>query len=125
MHVGCARWQTDYVKVNEKKLRMCYFYPGQKANYDDEKISGEKVDHKDPVKNCFCRIHARAIQENKQKTEERTARWKREVAGGGYDSMSDVLDEESASPPQKPAKLQAEAILKKKKQRILDDSEEE
>ena len=39
-------------------MRMCYFYPGQFAGDDNV---GE---HPNPVSGCFCKTHAKAIQED-------------------------------------------------------------
>lgn len=64
MHVGCARWGSDYAKVNNKGLRLCYYFSGQPPTY-----SGED-EYQNPVSNCFCRTHAREIQEGLAKDRE-------------------------------------------------------
>mmetsp|Transcript_24953 Transcript_24953/g.42750 ORF Transcript_24953/g.42750 Transcript_24953/m.42750 type:complete len:915 (-) Transcript_24953:190-2934(-) len=58
VHVGCARWGgSDYAKVKNRTLRMCYYFPGMPPTY-----TGEDP-YMDPVSNCFCRRHAIEVQE--------------------------------------------------------------
>ena len=102
MHVGCARWGTsDYAKVKGKALRMCYYYPGQKADF-----KGDDVLYKDPVCDAFCRVHAREVMERIKDSIKH--------AGDG--------DSEEESPQTTVAKIIAE---KKKKNRFLEDSDED
>lgn len=112
MHVGCARWGSDYAKVNNKDLRLCYYFSGKPPTY-----SGED-EYKNPVSNCFCRIHAREIQEGMKRDREggsespNSKRARLDVAG---DSMINVssryeLDEST----EKERQLHV-AISKKKK----------
>ena len=62
MHVGCARWEAKKFKhvAGNKRIRMVYFYPGPFAgdNNADEEFP-------DPVAACFCRVHAKIIQEKR------------------------------------------------------------
>ena len=57
-----ARWDVkDRVSVlggQNRRMRMCYFYPGQFAG--DDNVSP----YASPVSGCFCKTHAKAIQED-------------------------------------------------------------
>ena len=106
VHVGCARWAThNYASVKGKSLRMCYFYPGQKADYD---YDGEGVIYQDPVCDVFCRVHAREVMD----------KMKEAVKGS--------VDEESEEEPESPeAKRKRVISEKKKKNKFLEDSDED
>jgi len=120
MHVGCARWGFDYAKVPKKRsLRLCYYFSGKPPTYsgDDE--------YKDPVSNCFCRFHAREIQDGMKKDREEGVR--SDVAHGDEDSMSNASKEqnESDDSTEKARKLHISISRKKNKKRIiLEDSDE-
>jgi hypothetical protein len=103
VHVGCARYATgNYAGVKGKSLRMCYFYPGQKAGYE-----GEDVLYKNPVCDAFCRVHAREVMEHMK-----------DAVKSAYDES----DGEPESPQAKAAKVIAE---KKKKNKFLDSDSDE
>ena len=104
MHVGCARWATsNYAAVKGKRLRMCYFYPGQKAGYE-----GEDFLYKNTVCDAFCRVHAREVMEHMR------------------DAVKSTHDEESEEEPESPQAKAAKIIAeKKKKNRFLEDSDED
>ncbi|KAL7518276.1 hypothetical protein ACHAWX_003122 [Stephanocyclus meneghinianus] len=108
MHVGCARWATgNYAGVKGKSLRMCYYYPGKEAGF-----CGEET-YQDPVCDIFCRVHAREVMEH----------------------MNDVVknmksvDEEASSDDNEcvssQTKLANDIAEKKKKNKFLEDSDEE
>jgi len=69
MHVGCARWKAKkYAPIaGNKRIRMTYFYPGQFSGDDD---ADEK--YPDAVSACFCREHAKIIQEKRYRVEEKS-----------------------------------------------------
>lgn len=101
VHVGCARWATkNYAAVKGKRLRMCYFYPGQTPDYE-----GADIMYKDPVCVAFCRIHAREVMEHMKRS---------------------ACDEESEEEPESPQTKEAKVIAsKKRKNAFLEDSDEE
>mmetsp|Transcript_2026 Transcript_2026/g.3864 ORF Transcript_2026/g.3864 Transcript_2026/m.3864 type:complete len:382 (+) Transcript_2026:1-1146(+) len=131
MHVGCARWGSDYAKVNKKHLRMCYYFSGKPPTYNGPD------EYQDPVSNCFCRIHAIEIQEGLAKSSlldggggegrsESTNNGRKRKGGDDADDlMSDVMiDHESDDSADKARRLRI-AIAKKKKRRIMEESDEE
>ena len=63
MHIGCARWTKKYAT----KIRMAYFYPGQFTKYPDP-VSA----YPDPVSACFCREHAKIVQEKLSSVNEKS-----------------------------------------------------
>ena len=107
MHIGCTRWgNKKYTTLNGKNLRMCYYFSGKPPTYVGNS------DLTNPVANCFCRVHAREIQEGLHK-------------GGGEvtkDSTVDEMEEEESDDPAKEARRIAKM---KKKKRIRTESEEE
>ena len=107
MHIGCARWGNDkYAKLNGKNLRMCYYFSGKPPTY----VGNSELTN--PVANCFCRVHAREIQEGLHK-------------GGGNvtnDSTVNDMEEEESDDSAKEARRIAKM---KKRKRILTESDEE
>ncbi|KAL7469923.1 hypothetical protein ACHAXS_010170 [Conticribra weissflogii] len=63
MHVGCARWKAreKYACYKGKAVRLCYYYPGQKVNFEEEWDGKTKIITKDPKSNIFCRVHCHEI----------------------------------------------------------------
>lgn len=103
IHVGCARWASkNYASVKDKSLRMCYYYPGQKAGFEGDDR------YQNPVCDAFCRVHAREIAENLHKV---------------VKNMDEASSEEE---PESPQTKEANAIAeKKKKNKFLEDSSDE
>jgi hypothetical protein len=127
MHVGCARWGSDYAKVNNKGLRLCYYFSGQPPTY-----SGEDA-YQDPVSNCFCRIHAREIQEGMKREKKGGSelsngmRVRSGVAGDDEDAMSQNLcEQQEVDDSRENAGLLHAANSRKKKRKriILEDSDD-
>ena len=103
-----------YAKANNKKLRLCFCYPGQKADFVDD--GGDKEEkYSEPVANCFCRVHARVLIEQANKNN----------AQSSDSDNDDGEDQEDSAAAEKAAKLSAEIAAKKKKKRILLDDDEE
>jgi len=128
MHVGCARWGSDYAKVNNRSLRMCYYFPGMAPTYTGPD------EYKEPVSNCFCRVHAREVQEGIMSNSEAAL----SPAGGttlsrklksldvAEDSLSDVSSEhESDDSAEKARRSRISISRQKKRKRILEESDEE
>ena len=108
MHVGCARWKSDYAKVNGRKNRMCYYFPGKPPTYNGPD------GYTEPVANCFCRNHGREIVEGLDTLSTRK-RKDPEVAEDSMNGHSNADDSDA-----KERKMQA-----RKKKRVLDDSDDE
>ena len=118
VHVGCARWAaaSKYAKINDKSLKMCYFFPGMPPTYNGED------GYPDPVSNCYCRIHAREIQEGLAREGlPSPIRGRKRKPYDNTDSLSNVESEHELVLPSK----DAIAKKKKKKRRIMQDDEEE
>ncbi len=121
MHVGCARWGSEYAKVNNKDLRLCYYFSGKPPTY-----SGEDA-YQNPVSNCFCRIHAREIQEGMKRDKKggselsSCTRVRSGVAGDDEDAMSYCSCEqyEADDSREKSRLLHATNSGKKKRKRII------
>lgn len=110
MHVGCARWGSEYAKVNNKDLRLCYYFSGKPPTY-----SGED-EYQNPVSNCFCRIHAREIQEGMQRDKVRGSKLHNCKLENDLGSGSNDHDSDDSTVR---AKHHIDILRKKEKKRII------
>jgi len=138
MHVGCARWMSNYARVRNKHLRMCYYFPGKPPTYRGEDAFQQ------PVSNCFCRKHAIEVQEGMAKSlalldggdggdgeaKDADAVSTRKRKGDGVakgfakDGASSGQDESEEETAEQARRLRL-AIARKKKRRIMEGSDEE
>ena len=128
MHVGCARWAASltYAKINDKSLKMCYYFPGMPPTYFGD-------GYKDPVSKCFCRVHAREIQDGQAKESSGTApslnpndrKRKSSNDDKGYSKSEASSEHYDSEDSEKERQLQADIARKKKKMRIMEESDEE
>jgi len=125
MHVGCARWAASltYAKINDKNLKMCYYFPGMPPTYSGEGYT-------DTVSKCFCRVHAREIQDGQAKESSGTApsltNDRKRKSSNEDCSKSDTSNEHyNSEDSEKERRLQADIARKKKKRRIMEESDEE
>ncbi|KAL7541531.1 hypothetical protein ACHAXR_011004 [Thalassiosira sp. AJA248-18] len=115
MHVGCARWGNEYAHVKHKDLRMCYYFSGKPPTYTGPD------DYKDPVSNCFCRVHAIEIQNSLAITHH----GKRSPKRKRVDDDAGVSGNESDDSAEKSNREQVAIAKKKKVRRIMLESDEE
>jgi hypothetical protein len=99
IHVGCANWQDSYARYKGKRLKMCYYYPGQTPNFEEGRYLA-------PVSNCFCRSHAQQVMDYRGKV------------AAGEDTLSDDSDT-------KAEKQAAEIAAKKQKNLHIEESSDE